>query len=190
MAATDAERSGRGRSRTSGARLDEVDRRILESLVDDARLSQRALGRAIGMSPPAISERIARLEALGVIKGYRAVLDWGALDRSMTVVVGVLSERSAGQRELAERILDEIPEVESVDIVTGPLDLRLRLRVRDQAHLREVFFDQLLTLPGIQHTDTSIVMLSLEPDNFARNVLRTLADHPSDEHLDSERPAR
>lgn len=181
MAATEPERGGRPRGRASGAGLDETDLRILESLVSDARLSQRALGRAIGMSPPAISERIARLEALGVIKGYRAVLDWSALDRSMSVVVGVLSERSAEQRELAERILDEIPEVETVDIVTGPLDLRLRLRVRDQAHLREVFFDQLLTLPGIQHTDTSIVMLSVEPDNFSRNLLGTLAGHHVDE---------
>ena len=171
----DTERAARTRPRGASFRLDETDLRLLKSLVTDARLSQRALSRAIGMSPPAISERIARLEEAGVIKGYRAVLDWSALDRSMTVVVGVLSERSADQREIAERLLD-IPEVESVDMVSGPLDLRLRLRVRDPAHLREVFFDQLLTLPGVQHTDTSMVMVSLEPENFARNVLQSLSE--------------
>jgi len=165
--------------RVGDLRLDGIDLRILESLVMDARLSQRALGRVIGMSPPAISERIARLEAAGVIKGYRAVLDWNALDRSMTVVVGVLSERSTDQREVAARMLD-IPEVESVDIVTGSLDLRLRLRVRDPAHLREVFFDQLLAVPGVRHTDTSMVLESLEPENFARNVIRSLTDAAGD----------
>ncbi|HUX04404.1 MAG TPA: Lrp/AsnC family transcriptional regulator [Acidimicrobiales bacterium] len=166
----------------SWSHLDEVDLKILEHLVTDARLSQRALARSIGMSPPAISERISRLEASGVIRGYRAIVDWSALRRPMLVDISVLSERSADQREVAARLL-EIPEVESVDIITGSLDLRLRLRIADLDHLREVFFDELLAVSGIQHTNTSIVLSTLEPPNFARSVLQELLSQVAEEDV-------
>jgi DNA-binding Lrp family transcriptional regulator len=91
----------------------------------------------------------------------------------MLVDISVLSERSADQREVAQWLL-RIPEVESVDVITGPLDLRVRLRVRDPDHLREIFFNQLLAAPGVQHTDTSIVMATLEPENFTSNILQSL----------------
>jgi DNA-binding Lrp family transcriptional regulator len=74
--------SAEGAPRQSGVsprkaipRLDETDVEILKFLVQDARISQRALAREIGMSPPAIADRIARLEAEGVIQGYRASID-------------------------------------------------------------------------------------------------------------------
>jgi Lrp/AsnC family leucine-responsive transcriptional regulator len=143
--------------------------------VNDARLSQRAIARAIGMSAPAVADRIARLEALGVIKGYRAQVDYALLDRSLTIIVGVTSERSAAQRELAASLL-EIPEVQSVDVVTGSQDLVVRLRVRDQSHLNEVFFERLLKFPGIQHTDSALALYTYEPDNFARTVLSSLTE--------------
>src|SRR5262245_48604766 len=78
-------------------RLDEVDIKLLKEVVRDSRVSQRALARAIGMSAPAVADRIARLENAGVIKGYRAELDLAALGRPMTVVVDVLSDRSTTQ---------------------------------------------------------------------------------------------
>lgn len=154
-------------------RLDQTDVAILKYLADDARLSQRAIARAIGMSPPAVADRINRLEAVGVIESYRAQLNYDLLGRTLTVVVGISSERSHGQRELAQQVL-EIPEVERVDLVTGTVDLQVRLRVRDHAHLNEVYFDKLLTLPGIRHTETALVLYGFTPDNFAERVLTHL----------------
>ncbi len=154
-------------------RLDETDLRILEYLAEDARLSQRAIARAVGMSPPAVADRIGRLETLGVIQGYRAQIDFALLGRTLTVVVGITSERSDNQRELAQKVL-AIPEVEGVDLVTGQDDLRVRLRVRDQPHLNEVYFERLLTLPGIRHTETTLVLYGFTPDNFAKQVLGSL----------------
>jgi DNA-binding Lrp family transcriptional regulator len=156
-------------------RLDETDVRILGYLADDARLSQRAIARAIGMSPPAVADRIGRLESLGVIRGYHAELDYALLGRTLTIVVGVASERSDNQRELARRMLD-IPEVEAVDVVTGKDDLQVRLRVRDQEHLNEVYFDRLVTLPGIRHTETALVLYAYVPENFAKQVLAGLTE--------------
>ncbi|HEY7594760.1 MAG TPA: Lrp/AsnC family transcriptional regulator [Actinophytocola sp.] len=155
-------------------RLDETDVQILEYLSGDARLSQRAIARAVGMSPPAVADRIGRLESLGVIRGYRAELDYALLGRSLTVVVGIASERSDNQRELARKVV-QIPEVEAVDLVTGKDDLQVRLRVRDQDHLNEVYFERLLALPGIRHTETALVLYAYTPDNFAKRVLTSLA---------------
>ncbi len=155
--------------------LDDIDLEILGYLVSDARLSQRALARAVKMSPPAVAERIARLEASGVIEGYRATVNFAALGRPMTVIVGVKSERSAAQRDLAASLVN-IPEVERVDIVTGLTDLQVRLHVRDQTHLNHVLFDSLLASTEIRHTETYLALSTLEPDNFSRRLLEDIAE--------------
>lgn len=159
--------------------LDQTDLQILEYLAADARMSQRAIARAIGMSAPAIADRIARLESVGIIEGYRAKINYALLDRGLTLLVGITSERSADQRELAQAILG-IPEVEHVDVVTGSSDLQVRLRVRDQAHFNEVYFERLLAFEGIRHTDTALVLYSYEPENFARQVLASLPETSED----------
>jgi DNA-binding Lrp family transcriptional regulator len=150
--------------------IDETDLQILRALSHDARLSQRALGREVGMSSPAVAERLGKLEAAGVITGYRAVIDWTALGWGMEVVVDLVSERSIDERELLKRAL-EIPEVETVEVVTGAVDVRLRLRVRDHAHLQELFFERLLQMPGVRHTSTSLVMSKQEPENYAVSLV-------------------
>jgi Lrp/AsnC family leucine-responsive transcriptional regulator len=150
--------------------IDETDLQILRALAQDARLSQRALGREVGMSSPAVAERLGKLEAAGVITGYRAVIDWDALGWGMEVVVDLISERSIDERELLKRAL-EIPEVEKVEVVTGSVDVRLLLRVRDHAHLQELFFERLLQMPGVRHTSTSLVMSTQEPENYALSIL-------------------
>lgn len=155
--------------------LDEIDLKLLGFLLEDARRSQRALARAIGMSPPAIADRVARLEASGVIKGYHADLNYAALDRPMTVIVGVVTERSDTQRSLAKRLI-EVPEVERVDIVTGSSDLQVRLRVRDQTHLSEVLFESLLSTSAIRHTETFLALSTVEPDTFGGRLLQSLSD--------------
>jgi Lrp/AsnC family leucine-responsive transcriptional regulator len=155
--------------------LDEIDLKLLGFLLEDARLSQRAMARAIGMSPPAIADRVARLEASGVIKGYHADLNYAALNRPMTVLVGVVTDRSDTQRSLADRLV-EVPEVERVDIVTGSSDLQVRLRVRDQTHLSEVLFESLLATPDIRHTETFLALATVEPDTFGGRLLQSLSD--------------
>ena len=173
------------RSDTALARIDNVDLEILGYLVRNARLSQRALARAIGMSPPAVADRIARLEAAGVIQGYRAAVNFAALGRAMTVIVEVVSEHSAMQRQLASN-LAEIPEVERVDIVTGSTDLQVRLHVRDQKHLNDVLFDSLLASPEIRHTQTYLALSTVEPENFSHRLLQEVAEEIVDRNENAD----
>ena len=175
-------RSSRGS--TNHARLDDIDLKILGYLVGDARLSQRALARAVGMSAPAVAERITRLEAAGVIEGYGASLNFAALGRPMTVIVEVVSEHSAMQRELAKTLVD-IPEVERIDVVTGSTDLQVRMHVRDQKHLNDVLFDSLLASTEIRHTETYLTLCTFQPENFSQRLLQHVAEELVHNNQDS-----
>jgi Lrp/AsnC family transcriptional regulator, leucine-responsive regulatory protein len=140
--------------------LDDTDLAILELLVTDARASQRRIAREVGMSPPAVAERIARLERSGLIRGYRAEIDRARLGFPLVVYVSVVAVNTLKQPYQVLDALRALPEVEDVAIVAGPMDLILRLRVRDQAHLRRVLFDRIWKLPGVNRTET---FLSLSP---------------------------
>src|SRR3954453_20458750 len=76
-------------AKSATAPLDEVDRRILVLLSEDCRRSQRALARELGMSAPAVGERIGRLERLGVIRGYGIQVDWSAAGYPTTVYLSI-----------------------------------------------------------------------------------------------------
>ena len=69
--------------------LDETDRAILEVLLEDARTSQRALARKVGIAQGTVLNRLRRLEEMGVIKGYSVMLDPGAVGWSMTIMAGL-----------------------------------------------------------------------------------------------------
>ncbi len=150
--------------------LDDVDLALLRALVADARTSQRGLARQVWMSPPAVGERIARIERFGIIRGYRADVDYGALGASLVVYIGIVAVQGADQRDLV-RSLRGFVEVESVEVVTGSLDLFVRLRVRDHAHLRNVLFDRMWALPGVNRTETFISLDSMEPKDFGSEFL-------------------
>jgi Lrp/AsnC family transcriptional regulator, leucine-responsive regulatory protein len=155
--------------------LDEVDRRILVLLSEDSRRSQRALARELGMSAPAVRERIGRLERLGVIRGYGVQLDWSAAGYPMTVYLSISAVQGYQQSEIVDQI-SRMPEVEWLDIVTGGIDMLARLRVRDHAHLRQVLVENIWKLEGVQRTETSLAIVEVEPRNLVAELLSAPPD--------------
>ncbi len=134
------------------AKLDGIDRQLLALLAADSRASQRKLARQLHMSPPAVGERIARLERLGVIQGYTVRIDWTALGFEM-VVLAVTAGQGADQAAIIQA-LQRLPELEEVVVVTGSMDMLARLRVRDHAHLRQVLLAEIWRIEGVQRTET------------------------------------
>jgi Lrp/AsnC family transcriptional regulator, leucine-responsive regulatory protein len=145
-----------------GASIDEIDLAILRLLAVDARMSLRRIARELGMSPPTITDRVGRLEEMEVIRGYRAEIDRSMLGFPLVVYVGIVSVQGSDQNQVVER-LRETPEVEDVHLVTGPKDLLVRLRLRDTAHLREVLFEKIWTLPGVDRTETFVSLGEMAP---------------------------
>lgn len=156
--------------RRQAVSLDDQDVAILRLLVGDARMSGRRLAREVGMSPPAVADRVARLERSGVIRGYRADIDRAALGYDLVVYVGAVAVQGPDQPQVVAA-LRALPEVEDVHVVTGPKDLLVRLRVRDHEHLREVLFDRLWNLPGIERTETYISLEHMEPKDVDAELL-------------------
>jgi DNA-binding Lrp family transcriptional regulator len=153
--------------------VDDLDLALLRAQATDARQSQRAMARQVEMSAPAVADRLARLERNGVIRGYRAEIDWAAL--GLPVVVYLTVTASAGM-DLTKiiREIRELPEYETMSVVTGSLDLLVRLRVRDHTHLRQLLLDKIFQITGVQRTETLLSVADVEPDNFTATLLDDL----------------
>jgi Lrp/AsnC family transcriptional regulator, leucine-responsive regulatory protein len=107
---------------------DDLDRRIAALLAENGRMSYTELGKATGLSTSAAHQRVRRLEQRGVIRGYRALIDYEAAGLPLTAFVAVKPIDPAAPDDTAER-LAEIPEIESCYSVAGDANYLLKLRV-------------------------------------------------------------
>ncbi len=167
--------SGEVRPHGDRPALDHVDLAVLESLVRDARLSQRRIAREVGMSAPAVAERIARLERAGIIRGYRADIDRARLGFPVVAYVSVTAVNALKEPEVILAALQDLPEVEEVSVVTGPMDLILRLRVRDHEHLRDCLI-QIWKLADVNRTETFLTLVTRDEKCFDLDLIRMLRD--------------
>jgi Lrp/AsnC family transcriptional regulator for asnA, asnC and gidA len=150
--------------------LDVTDLKMLLLLSEDARISQRSLARELGMSAPAVADRLARLLRQGVITGYGVRLNWSALGYPTTVYVTVTAVTGYEQGLIMAR-LRALPEVEDVMLVTGDFDMLVRVRVRDHTHLRDLLINSVWQIEGIQRTETSLTIAEMKPKNTASALL-------------------
>ena len=116
--------------------MDETDRRIVAEIQDDGRLTMAELGRRVGLSAPAVTERLGRLEQRGVIRGYHADVDPRALGLSLTAVIRI--RPAPGQLQNVAEAAVKTPEVVECNRITGEDCYIMRAHVRDVEHLEEV----------------------------------------------------
>ncbi len=143
-------------------KVDEIDRRFLAALNEDATLSAGELGRRFGLSQPAAWRRVKRLQEAGVLGARRVVLDREKLGFSVTVFLGVkLATKRLVSLEDFERAVSAIAEVQSVHHVLGLYDYRLRVAARDLGDFERVLRRRIMVLPGVGDVEAN-VMLSEE----------------------------
>jgi Lrp/AsnC family transcriptional regulator, leucine-responsive regulatory protein len=136
---------------------DDIDHRIVEALQVDGRLTLAELGRRVGLSAPAVADRVQRLERDGVITGYRATVDPRALGLALTTIIRI----RPAPREL-RKVADlarETPEVVECHRITGEDCFFMKAHVRDVEHLEEVI-DRFVVYG---QTTTSIIQSSPVP---------------------------
>ena len=134
--------------------IDATNLRLLAELQEDARLTVAELGRRVGLSSPAVAERLQRLESEGVIVGYRAIVDPRALGYALPVVIRI--RPAPGQLQNVADLARRTPEVVECDRITGDDCYLMKAHVRDVEHLEEVI-DRFAVLG---QTTTSIVQSS------------------------------
>jgi len=134
----------------SAADLDHYDTRILAELQADARLSMAELGRRVHLSQPAVTERVRKLEAMGVITGYRATVNLQKLGYGIRAII------RAGRAEYARvvKLVQQTPEVVNAYNVTGEASWIIEIAVLDVAHLDAV----VTRFCMLTETSTSIIL--------------------------------
>jgi Lrp/AsnC family leucine-responsive transcriptional regulator len=137
--------------------IDDIDRRILFFLQENARMTQVEVAKAVGLAPSAVLERMRKLEARGAIRGYVALVDPHLVDQRMLAFVAVRTAERPGDENVA-RQLAAVPEVLEVHHVAGDDCLLLKIRARDAQHVGEILRKQLGTIPGVRSTRTTIVL--------------------------------
>jgi len=137
--------------------IDETDAIILDLLQDNARISQADVARSVGLAPSAVLERIRKLEARGVVRGYTALVDPHAVDQAMLAFVAVKSEEAPGDDSVA-RALAQCPEVLELHHVAGDDCYLLKVRARDAEHIGHLLRHRFGRIPGVRSTRTTIVL--------------------------------
>ncbi|MBR8299514.1 Lrp/AsnC family transcriptional regulator [Burkholderia dolosa] len=148
--------------------MDEPDWKILALLQANGRISYTELARQVHLSVPAVTERVKRLEAAGVIEGYTARVNPAAAGYPVTALIGITVPQPAKAKFLA--LLDTIPEVVECHHVTGADSYVMRFVAVSMAHLEQLIGR--INLYG--ETRTSIVMSTpLAPRGLARPPSKT-----------------
>ena len=133
--------------------MDALNWKILEALQENARLSYSEIGRKVGLSAPAIAERIQRMEEGGIIQGYRTLLNLDKIGRPLKAVIGFRISQTSKMLPFLH-LLKDIPEVYECTRVTGKDCLFMKVAVRNSEEL-EKLIDRFIEFG---ETTTSIVL--------------------------------
>lgn len=144
-------------------KLDEKDIAILNLMQSNCKLTAREIARIIGSPITTVFAKMKRMEELGVIKEYRAILDHKALNMGTTAfILASVSYRmkdnlvAISQRDIAGKVA-KFPEVQEVHIVTGDWDLLIKLRAKSVDAVGSFVIDKLRLVKGIEKTLTCMV---------------------------------
>ena len=136
--------------------FDAIDRQILEILREDGRATHAAMAKAVGLSAPAVGERVRKLEATGVIRGFRAVIDPVSVGLGICAFVAITPQPRTSAGDLVERLL-AMPEIEELHAVAGTYAYVAKVHVSDTPAL-DGFLDRLFMLEGVERTETTMVL--------------------------------
>ncbi len=144
-------------------KFDRIDRRILQELQANARISNLELADRVGLSPTPCSRRVKQLEDSGLIDGHVTLLNPNKLGLKLTAIIGISMDRHTPERfENFEREVAAFPEVVECNVVTGQAaDYLLKVMVPDMAYYEEFLLGRLTRIEGVSGVHSSFVLRSV-----------------------------
>lgn len=145
-------------------RLNAEDVKILRLIQQDCRMSAANMAKKVGIPTTTIYAKIKRMEDVGIIKEYKAILNPKALDLRTTAIILIsFTYRPAGEEKiLSQRVMAQkiakFPEVQEVQIITGDWDLLIKIRCKDVEGIGNFVVDRLRPIKGIERTSTCMVL--------------------------------
>ena len=147
--------------------LDRIDRKILDLLQRQGRISMTELAERIGLSASPCAERVKRMEREGVISGYHAHVSPEALGKTLLVFVEIkLSAKSGDVFDKVRKELLHMPEVLECHLVSGSFDYLLKFRIQGMAQYRQLLGGILKRLPVSAQSNSYVVMEELKEDTY------------------------
>jgi Lrp/AsnC family leucine-responsive transcriptional regulator len=140
----------------AAAELDDIDLHLLDLIQEDCRTSLVRLGEQVGLSAPAVLERMKKLEAAGVVTGYRALVDGRRVGLDITAFIGVIISHPTLIGDF-ERQIVALPDVLECHHVTGEYTLLLKIKTRNTSSLEQLI-SQIRSLDGVGRTETMVVL--------------------------------
>ena len=140
--------------------IDRYDRRILDELQRDGRISNQELAERIGLSPAPCLRRVRALERSGLITGYRALLDARQLGLSLMALIHISMDRHTPERFANfDRLVAELPEVMECLLITGQdADYQLKVVVRDMDAFQALLLERITRIEGVSGVHSSFVL--------------------------------
>ncbi|WP_086737836.1 Lrp/AsnC family transcriptional regulator [Erythrobacter colymbi] len=143
--------------------MDRIDRKILDLLAADSRLTGEQLGERVGLSPSAAHRRVKALEESGAILGYRARLSKAARGNPSTVFVQVtLTDQRQATMLAFEEALALTPQAVEAYLMSGQSDYLVKVLVRDDDSYERIHREILSALPGVQRLVSQFTIRTLE----------------------------
>jgi len=141
------------------ASLDDTDRRLLNALQADGRMTNQDLAQTIHLSPAACFDRVKRLRERGVITGYTALLDPNEVGLPLLIFVEVSLDRTTVQATADfAKAVRATPQILECHMVAGGFDYLIKARVKDMAAYRTLLGETLMEMPGVRETRTYAVL--------------------------------
>lgn len=142
--------------------LDAIDISIIDALQRNGRVTQVEISREVGLAPSAVLERIRKLEARGVIRGYTALVSPKAVGLGMLAFVAVRTKEAPEEEDSVAAALGQVPEVLEVHHVAGDDCFLVKVRARDAEHLGDLLKSRIGRISGVRSTRTTIVLGTLK----------------------------
>ena len=136
--------------------MDNVDRKIMNIIQENAKISNIDIARNLGMAPSSIVERIRRLERRGYVKSYEARLDHRKLGLNLTAFIWLDTDEKIGVSEVGAKLID-FPEIQEVHDVSGEYCYLLKVRVADTDALADLM-TRIGQLPLVRKSHTTLVL--------------------------------
>lgn len=139
--------------------MDRIDRRILDELSREGRLSTADLARRVGLSKTPVQARLKKLEQEGIIRGYAALIDRSRMGEGHVAFVQVtLSDTRSASLDAFNRAALDVPEVEECHMIAGSFDYLLKVRTKDIDAYRRILGESISALPHVAQTSTFVAM--------------------------------
>lgn len=140
--------------------MDSNDLKVIVRLMEQARTTWAELGNLLGLSAPAAAERVRKLEELGIIKGYSAIVDPEAVGCGLAALISVTLERPENRTLFLQKV-HKLPEVQECHHVAGDMDYIIKVRCSNTRHLESLISEKLKACEGVK-TRTTVILSTVK----------------------------